>query len=370
MTVWRFQKITESRWLTVGTSARAVVAAHLTGIEGLVQYIIRIPHASKFYLNGFLRLKSSRKEFLVVAAVASRVAEVFQIELMKDNRIARNHDDLWHALAQEVRRIVDLSPHTFSVLGSVCGLSGADVADRVIAAAHVSWSFLHRRVLAVAEALPWSLVRGDIAENLRGLAAEDMPEEPVSAQLWKLMRRSFNLRQLVGTVELLGEVGWTSLPAEQQHASLALLHKWHPEYGPRSLIARALMLQIMKLLPAATKAEKEKAAILRRMDKVMRAQPDRCSGMHMIVKSMISICKARKEDGQPGYWALGRQLAQQCLSRQAVMWAGMTIRQQLEWQTRAHMHAAERSADMAVEWQTLHAQLAEVEEKVEVLEGM
>ena len=50
---WRFHRFTESRWLTVGTSARTLVVALLTGIEGLVATIIRNPRKSKFYLRGF-----------------------------------------------------------------------------------------------------------------------------------------------------------------------------------------------------------------------------------------------------------------------------------------------------------------------------
>ena len=223
MTVWRFQKFTESRWLAVGTSARSAVASFLTGVDGLAKYIIKQPDASKFYLKGFGRLKSDKLEFLVVAAVVAKVAEVFQVELMKDNRVAKNHDVLWDAIAKEVRRLVDLPAHTFSVLGSLCGLSGAAIADKCISSAHICWSFLHRRVLAVVAELPWCLVRGYIEENLRRLAAGNMPSEPVSQQLWKLMQRRFNIGQLVAVVELLGEVPWATLPAGQgSHAAAQL----------------------------------------------------------------------------------------------------------------------------------------------------
>ena len=74
---------------------------------------------------------------------------------MKDNRVAKNHDDLWDVVAKEVRRLIDFPAHTFSVLGSLCGLSGAAVDDKCISSAHIYWSFLHRRVLAVAGGLPW-----------------------------------------------------------------------------------------------------------------------------------------------------------------------------------------------------------------------
>ena len=191
-----------------------------------------------------------------------------------------------------------------------------------------------------------------------------MPTEPVSQQLWKLMRLNFNIRQLIGTVELLGEVPWTTLPAEQQHASLALLHKWHPGYGPDTLISRALLLQFMKLLPTTTKDEKQKAGVLRRMDVIMRANPDKVTGRHMMCASMIAIFKGRKEEGRAGYEANMRNLAKHCFTRQSVMWANMGIRQQMEWSQRARMHAAERREDLEEHWQRLHRELGEIEDKM------
>ena len=204
MAVWRFVKFSESRWLTVGTSARTVIAAVLTGIEDLIGTITKDPKASKFYLRGFQRLTTPRKQFLVSAAVSSRIPESVQCELMEDSRVARTHDDLWKTLAEEMRWIVDISPNTWSLLGSTCGRPGPEVRDVCIGAAHVSFQFIWRRVLVPAAELPWCLVRGDIANNLAELAAGDSPAEPVSERLWLLMRSGFSVEQLVATVELLG----------------------------------------------------------------------------------------------------------------------------------------------------------------------
>ena len=42
-TVWRFQRFTESRWLTVGSSFRIVVAALLSGLESFVAFLQHDP---------------------------------------------------------------------------------------------------------------------------------------------------------------------------------------------------------------------------------------------------------------------------------------------------------------------------------------
>ena len=138
MSVWRFARFTESRWLTVGSSCRSLVAGILTGIESLVHFIYKNPRASKFYLNGFGRLRQSRKEFLVVASIVGRVAEAFQYELMKDSRVAKVYDTLWMAAAKEMKWVVDLSASTYALLGSLCGITGNVLADRCISGAHIS----------------------------------------------------------------------------------------------------------------------------------------------------------------------------------------------------------------------------------------
>ena len=157
------------QWLTVGSSARALVVGFFTGLESLVKFIFKNPKASKFYLKGFGRMQPSRKRFLVHAAIVGAVAEAFQCELMKDSRIARNYDLLWSSAAKAMRWVVDLSARTYALLGSACGLSGAAVADTCINGAHISLEFIHRRVLSHADSLPWILLRGDIEENLRDM---------------------------------------------------------------------------------------------------------------------------------------------------------------------------------------------------------
>eukprot|EP00974_Lingulodinium_polyedra_P054694 5261044-Lingulodinium_polyedra.AAC.1 len=61
---WKFQKFTESRWLTVGASARSLVVALLTGVMDLVEQIEEDPHAMLWYLGGFKRLVPSRRQFM------------------------------------------------------------------------------------------------------------------------------------------------------------------------------------------------------------------------------------------------------------------------------------------------------------------
>ena len=101
--MWRFQKWTESRWLTVGTSARTVAAAFLTGLDSMVEYFKKGSACEESFLCGFVRMIEDRRAFLVEAAVVSRVCKGVLTELMEGHRVAMRHMELWQAAADEMQ---------------------------------------------------------------------------------------------------------------------------------------------------------------------------------------------------------------------------------------------------------------------------
>ena len=207
------------------------------------------------------------------------------------------YPDLLHTISEELKWVISLPDHIWRSLAEFAGRDPLAVRGDIIHAAHISYHFLWRRVLEPAQGLPWSLCRGNLQQNLEDLAAEDCPDEPVSSQLWMLWHGGYSQDQCVQVVRLLGQVGWTSLPCEQQHGSLAMLKRWHPEYTEATLIARGLMHQACRILPQESTEEKAIAAINRKISKICRAAPERAGGQHMLMKALISVAKGRKEPG-------------------------------------------------------------------------
>ena len=119
----------------------------------------------------------------------------------------------------------------------------------------------------------------------------------MSAQLWQLMDMDYPMAQLEGVVRLIGECGWSSLPAEQQHGSLAQLKKWHPDYGLKTLVSRSLVLQVSRLLPSESEDEARAATIINNMKKLQAANPDKATGRHAFLKCLMSIVKGRADAG-------------------------------------------------------------------------
>ena len=199
--VWRFSRFSEPRWLTVGSSARTLVAGMVTGLADLVAMIRKDKSLSHFYINGFSRLTKDRMGFLITAAMSSRVAEGLQGDLMQDNRVALRYGDLWHTMTQELRWLIDVDEHIWIKLSGLCDIRTAMLRHDCIAAAHRAYHFFYRRVLRPASMHPWSLCRGDLLQNLRDLHEGPYPEEVVAQQLWELMDMQWNEEELVATLQ-------------------------------------------------------------------------------------------------------------------------------------------------------------------------
>ena len=126
------------------------------------------------------------------------------------------------------------------------------------------------------------------------LFSEDMPHEPVSRQLWLLNSLGLcSLELLIATLETMADIGWTTLPAEQQHGSLAMLHRWHREYSMESLVTRSFILQLRRLLPSRSAEEQQIAKISQKLAHLLKKQPDKISGMHMFVSQLFGHLRDR-----------------------------------------------------------------------------
>eukprot|EP00974_Lingulodinium_polyedra_P074370 7207424-Lingulodinium_polyedra.AAC.1 len=69
---WRFLRWSDSRWLTVGICSRILVAALAMGVEDHVDFICQGERPNLFYLQGFKRLDTRGKNFMVQASLVSR----------------------------------------------------------------------------------------------------------------------------------------------------------------------------------------------------------------------------------------------------------------------------------------------------------
>ena len=162
-------------------------------------------------------------------------------------------------------------------LADVAEVEADEFKSSVIAAAHVSYHFVWRKVLRTASEYPWSLARGDIDESLIELSNSDRPLEPVASQCLLLLQVGFNVRQIVETVQLLHGCNGISTIAEQQHGSLAALGRAHTQYHEETLVVRAQVLAI-RLLQKPTEDGKLLARVMKKEAQLVQDKPDRING--------------------------------------------------------------------------------------------
>ena len=80
--VLQIKQFSDSRCLTIGTSASAMIASRLTGLSSMLQYASKKPSVSGYYLSCYLRLQDEDWLFLVEAAWVARNPEAAQPSLL------------------------------------------------------------------------------------------------------------------------------------------------------------------------------------------------------------------------------------------------------------------------------------------------
>ena len=207
--------------------------------------------------------------------------------------------------------MTQIAPEVWQLLAAPTNLSWQDLAQQSIGKAHVSYHFIWRRVLEPASEYPWSLLHGGedaIAGHLRDLQGGDEPDEPVANQLWQLLREGLIAFDVaVATVRLMGEIGWSSLPAEQQHGSLAGLSRWHPEYSMEILVSRALIVQVSKLLPTQCQEEKHIDMICRWMRRVLSMNQGKQAGDNFSSNTSSTSSRERERHDMSESQSLARK---------------------------------------------------------------
>ena len=157
LAVWGIRRFSDSRWLTVGPSARGLTASRLTGIAVFFEWAQLKPSVSGYYLNGFWRLKPDHWKFLATAGICSTVPDAALRQVMKDTRVALHYDALLAAISSAMDTMVAFPLSVWNTLAELSGATGHALRTDCIRACHRSIAFGHYRVFELATRLPWTL---------------------------------------------------------------------------------------------------------------------------------------------------------------------------------------------------------------------
>ena len=115
--VMRFQKYSESRWLTVGGTMRTLVASILLGLSSLVEHTRSDPSASDYFIKGYTRLTNTGLKFAVLASICAHVGDGFLSEVLADSRIPMRRTELETCIYEELAYVSQLSEPVIQLLG-------------------------------------------------------------------------------------------------------------------------------------------------------------------------------------------------------------------------------------------------------------
>ena len=308
--LFKWRKFTETRFLSVGSSCRGVVASLAVGLSALVEIARATPGCTDYHISGFGRLSPAVLEYMVVAAVSSWAPDSLMAEVMEDDRLLKRVASLKEIFATEIVWLDSLPLPVWEMLSSIAGpaQSHSVLRHKVLTAVHVSAAYIDRKLFQVLGALPWRLAVGDIVANLRELAGMDGDGlDSCSAKLRQLQQMGYSEALLVDAVTLLGEVPWSTLLVEQGHGSTAASHRLRPTYAIDMLAKRALLHQCRHLFfPSLYDKAQQKLNTKREV--LQRRNPKKSSGQTAYLGWLCLV--AREKVAEEGKSILPRWMVQ------------------------------------------------------------
>ena len=152
------------------------------------------------------------------------------------------------------------------------GMTARVLLDHTLQAAHVIAAFLQQEVFYLQECPPWSLLFGDIPANVRALREGEDATEAVTWKIQQLARQGSNLYELHTGLRLLREASWCTTTTEQQHASVKMVQRHHPDYFLNQLVVRAALHSFRRLLPEPSPEQKLIARLGHKLGRLVRKQ--------------------------------------------------------------------------------------------------
>ena len=296
---WRFVKFSDSRWVTIGRSARTMVAAYLTGIESLVQELLDDRSQTKHYINGFKKVGQAEKRFLCQVALGSYPSDGVLQELLEDDRVCRRCVELEDAMREEMSYLASLPAEVYSLIAALADRQGPGFKSDCLQSGHVSCAFSTYRFFKEARQGVWGLLQGVLDVELTRL--QEDPAVPLDDTLRKiktLLNSGYPRGEIVSALELLRDVSWSTASVEQQHGSAAMVSRLHTTYGANMMQAKA-HLHAMRQFYAPTETEQALAKAEAKLKQAELAEKhvSHITGRRMYAKAAMELAKHQKEQG-------------------------------------------------------------------------
>ena len=226
--VWRFPSFSMSRWVTLGCSVRIFTLAYFTGYTHLFDHMRRQGVLTEFEVGGVAKMQQRELRWCLSVGLAATLPDAFLQRLLADSRLSMHR----HAVALEVQAAFDfleqLPAEAWRLLAAPYSLAAAELRDAAIKASWTALAYLEWRVFAVLGSPPWNFLEDgpeQAVKSLEGLSSP--PEEQVCHKAWQLLHLGHPTKDVQQALGLLHATSWTSAFTEKQHASTAVVKKFH-----------------------------------------------------------------------------------------------------------------------------------------------
>ena len=350
----RWRKFTESRFTSLGTATRSLVASMVAGLAEIVRKTRAAPHVSDYHLHGFAKLTPSVCRASIVIALSTWPAESFLYELLDDDRLARRPQELWTTVTDEISYLVDLPQELWSTLAAIISNdhTGHALRSDVVFAATTSAGFLHHHVFAAFDSLPWSLTKMDedvLWPFLEGLDPAEC-DDALASNLSRLATSGYPKDKILEALKLLKEVSWSSTGVEQQHGSCATVRRLHPDIGVEALSLRAFLHACRHFFHTQDSAHVGPADAQPSVPRSVTQAPrqrhaERITGRHVFVSELFKEVRQQLPGGmrQKMSWQERKEL----MGRSTDLYESLSPAERLQYDRRALAHAQELRAGQA-----------------------
>ena len=192
---------------------------------------------------------------VIIIAVSSQVSDDMMLSVLADDRVAAKLDELKEiqstALKFQARiplstwkRLADLTKEVKPGQVSEVVVAPGVLRSDCLRAGHVQAAYQHHKCLEPAEQYRWKLCRGNINQNLDTLSGTTTKlQDTTTEKIFQMSKLGVSRATLVSGIELLKEVSWTSLAAEQGHGSCATVRRFHGTATGHTISCRAMLHQ-------------------------------------------------------------------------------------------------------------------------------
>eukprot|EP00971_Amphidinium_carterae_P173887 3446752-Amphidinium_carterae.1 len=143
---------------------------------------------------------------------------------MEDARVPARLGELKRMLQEELDELERIDENTWTTLAFHTTLSAGELRHRVLQAIRTSAAYVHKKSFTLASTLPYSLLQGDLMNNLSVFGENPCPIQfGPAAQLHRLYKAGFDKDSLKQALYLMSTCPWSTILVEQIHASCAFL---------------------------------------------------------------------------------------------------------------------------------------------------